>query len=188
MNGIKFAERIKELRMSKNMTMEELGNQLKKTKSTISTWEKGTRSPKMGELETIAKFFNVSIDYLLGLSDTNTQAITTKQYEDLEILMNSAQNYLKKDPENKKYQDFFKKVKDTQKTQKSVKQFEELVNQQFLFEYGKSTKEILIIENDDQRETAMKIVDIIPQLTSDNLTKILEYSEMLLTKQSSSVE
>ena len=42
---IKFAKRIKELRLSKDMTMEELGNKLGKTKSTISTWEKGSRSP-----------------------------------------------------------------------------------------------------------------------------------------------
>lgn len=67
MNGIKFAERIKELRLYKNMSMEELGEKLGKTKSTISTWENGKRSPKMNELENIADFFGVSIPYLLGI-------------------------------------------------------------------------------------------------------------------------
>lgn len=84
---IKFAKRIKELRLSKDMTMEELGNKLGKTKSTISTWEKGARSPKMGELEDIASFFNVSINYLLGLSDTDnkkTFELTNKKLDELQ--------------------------------------------------------------------------------------------------------
>ncbi len=66
---IKFAERIKELRLSKNMTLQELGDKLGKTKSTISTWENGKRSPKMHEIASIAKVLGVDADYLLGFSD-----------------------------------------------------------------------------------------------------------------------
>lgn len=56
---IAFPTMVKELRLSKNLTMEQLAEELGKTKSTISKWEKGTRSPKIYEIEEIAKFFGV---------------------------------------------------------------------------------------------------------------------------------
>ncbi|KLK50274.1 repressor [Streptococcus agalactiae] len=57
---IAFPAMVKELRLSKNLTMEQLAEELGKTKSTISKWEKGTRSPKIYEIEEIAKFFGVA--------------------------------------------------------------------------------------------------------------------------------
>lgn len=78
MNGIKFAERIKELRTSKGWTMEELGEKLGKTKSTISTWEKGTRSPKVRDMREIAEVFGVTESYLLGLTE-NQDTVTVKE-------------------------------------------------------------------------------------------------------------
>ncbi|HHK1444432.1 TPA: S24 family peptidase [Streptococcus pyogenes] len=56
---IAFPAMVKELRLSKNLTMEQLAEEVGKTKSTISKWEKGTRSPKIYEIEEIAKFFGV---------------------------------------------------------------------------------------------------------------------------------
>lgn len=56
---IAFPAMVKELRLNKNLTMEQLAEELGKTKSTISKWEKGTRSPKIYEIEEIAKFFGV---------------------------------------------------------------------------------------------------------------------------------
>ncbi|HEP5950935.1 TPA: helix-turn-helix domain-containing protein [Streptococcus pyogenes] len=56
---IAFPAMVKELRLGKNLTMEQLAEELGKTKSTISKWEKGTRSPKIYEIEEIAKFFGV---------------------------------------------------------------------------------------------------------------------------------
>lgn len=56
---IAFPAMLKELRLSKKLTMEQLAKGLGKTKSTISKWEKGTRSPKIYEIEEIAKYFEV---------------------------------------------------------------------------------------------------------------------------------
>ncbi|WP_159796541.1 helix-turn-helix transcriptional regulator [Streptococcus halichoeri] len=56
---IAFPAMLKELRLSKKLTMEQLAEDLGKTKSTISKWEKGTRSPKIYEIEEIAKYFEV---------------------------------------------------------------------------------------------------------------------------------
>lgn len=71
-----FKDRLKELRQSKNMTLEELANEIGTTKSTISRYENGMRQPKQDILEAIADFFNVSTDYLLGRS--NNKAIISE--------------------------------------------------------------------------------------------------------------
>lgn len=66
---LKFCERLKELRLEKGMGQIELANRLGVSKSSISIWEKGESYPSIISLYYIAKFFNVSADYLLGLND-----------------------------------------------------------------------------------------------------------------------
>jgi len=48
----------------------ELALETKISKSAISFWELGERIPNAQAIITLAQFFNVSSDYLLGLSDT----------------------------------------------------------------------------------------------------------------------
>lgn len=38
------------------------------SKQTISAWKAGTRSPKQPTIEAIARFFNVSVQWLMGLN------------------------------------------------------------------------------------------------------------------------
>lgn len=61
-----FGQRIKKLRSGKGLSMQQLAIELGVTKSSINMWENGTSIPKDSMLITISKFFNVSIDYLLG--------------------------------------------------------------------------------------------------------------------------
>lgn len=56
---IAFPAMIKEYRLANNLTMDQLAKKIGKTKSTISKWESGTRSPKIQEIEELAKFFNI---------------------------------------------------------------------------------------------------------------------------------
>lgn len=65
----KFAERIKELRQERNIGQEELAKCLNVSKGIISLWENDLREPKMTSLIALSKFFEVSIDYLVGLKD-----------------------------------------------------------------------------------------------------------------------
>ncbi|PFG85532.1 hypothetical protein BW152_00235 [Lactococcus lactis] len=183
MNGIKFAERIKELRLSKNMTMEELGNKLNKTKSTISTWEKGTRSPKMGELEDIAKFFNVSVGYLLGLNEVEPRQILENVDAQLDVLLNKVQKKLEEDPDNIDIKRFLKDIQEKKDNTLFALRFEKILNENVLFEYGKSTNEILFVNGDDERDTVAKILKTLPKLSLENLAKLSEYSEMLIMMQ-----
>lgn len=62
-----FGLKVKELREARGLTQFELANELKVTKQTISAWEKNLQETDFTMLIRIAKFFNVTTDYLLGL-------------------------------------------------------------------------------------------------------------------------
>lgn len=62
-----FSERLKELRLEKGIGQIALAKELGVGKSVISLWETGQCEPTLGNLIKIAKFFEVSIDYLAGL-------------------------------------------------------------------------------------------------------------------------
>ena len=62
-----LGERLKELRMERNMSQQELGNLLGITKVSVCGYENGTRSPSIDTLCEIARVFGVSTDYLLGM-------------------------------------------------------------------------------------------------------------------------
>ena len=64
-----FAQRLRELRQDKHLSMKQLAKELNTTDAAISNWENEINEPKISYLVSIAKFFNVSADYLLGLED-----------------------------------------------------------------------------------------------------------------------
>ncbi len=64
-----FAERLKELRLEKDLSQRSLAKLLNLSYSAIKQWESETRTPNAEAIVVIAKFFDVSADYLLGLSD-----------------------------------------------------------------------------------------------------------------------
>lgn len=67
-----FASRLKELRISKNLTMESLAKDLNTTRATISNFENEQRKPSLDMVIKIADYFQVSIDYLVGRTDDPT--------------------------------------------------------------------------------------------------------------------
>lgn len=64
-----FAERLRELRTEKNLSMKDLAKEIGTTDAAISNWENEINEPKISYLKTIALFFGVSTDYLLGLEN-----------------------------------------------------------------------------------------------------------------------
>jgi transcriptional regulator with XRE-family HTH domain len=64
-----FAERLKELRTEKGLSIFSLAKQVQLGSSSICRWENNHSDIKGDQLITLAKFFGVSADYLLGLSD-----------------------------------------------------------------------------------------------------------------------
>lgn len=64
-----FANRFKTLRTELGLTQPELASKFGKTKSCISSYEQRGRFPDESLLKEYASFFQVSCDYLLGVSD-----------------------------------------------------------------------------------------------------------------------
>ena len=70
MKGI--GKRIKELRSEIDITQNKLADILGVTQDSISLWETEKRIPDTQYVITLAKFFDVTTDYLLGLTDDFT--------------------------------------------------------------------------------------------------------------------
>ncbi len=64
-----FGETLKELRLERKVNQVSLAQAIGVSKGIISLWENGLREPTLTNLIALAKYFNVSIDYLAGLSD-----------------------------------------------------------------------------------------------------------------------
>jgi transcriptional regulator with XRE-family HTH domain len=66
-----FGERFKSIRLSENLTQDQLVDEFNKlygygfTKTTISQYENNKRIPEMKAIMNFAEYFNVSLDYLL---------------------------------------------------------------------------------------------------------------------------
>jgi transcriptional regulator with XRE-family HTH domain len=61
--------RLKELRIEQKLTQEQLAKLVNLTQSTIAGYENGTKSPSMESIIIFSELFNVTTDYLLGVSN-----------------------------------------------------------------------------------------------------------------------
>ncbi len=70
-------KRLKELRLNKNLTQQQLGKLMSVSGQTILNWENDITYPSVKKLIELASFFDVSIDYLLDFKgkDTNFDKI-----------------------------------------------------------------------------------------------------------------
>ncbi|MBR1820585.1 MAG: helix-turn-helix transcriptional regulator [Clostridia bacterium] len=63
--------RLKELRKERGISQLKLATDLSMNQNSISRYENGTREADYATLKKFAEYFNVSIDYLLELTDHN---------------------------------------------------------------------------------------------------------------------
>lgn len=77
-----FSNRLKELRQEKGLIQERFAQELNVSKGAVAMWETGKRIPDSEMLKTIAKFFSVSVDYLLGESKFRNNEELIKYNED----------------------------------------------------------------------------------------------------------
>ena len=61
-----FKERLRDLRIEKGLSQEALAKALKTYQANIAEWEKGKKKPSMDSIISLAEYFEVSTDYLLG--------------------------------------------------------------------------------------------------------------------------
>lgn len=66
---MKFSERLKDLRKEKSLSQQYVAKSIGVTQKAIDFWEKGINEPKASYIILLAKFFDVTTDYILGLED-----------------------------------------------------------------------------------------------------------------------
>ena len=64
-----FGKKLRELRKEKGVSQKDLGEYLNVCNQAVSFWETGSREPDLDTLRDIAKYFDTSVDYLLGLAE-----------------------------------------------------------------------------------------------------------------------
>lgn len=99
-----FASRIRKLRTDKGLSLDKLATELNINKSRIGMWENNGTVPRDDVLIELSKYFNVSIDYLLGnelmeskmpSSDKNLQYLQRKLGDLDENRLKKAEGVLK---------------------------------------------------------------------------------------------
>ena len=86
----KFSYRLTVLLDEHNMSQTQLAKKVGTTNVTICRYINGERIPRIDVASKIASVFNVSFDYLLGISESvDTENLTKNQDVDIAILMKS---------------------------------------------------------------------------------------------------
>lgn len=67
---MKFNERLRTLRRARGYTQQDIADRLDYRASTVGNYETGKNEPSIKDLIKLANILNVSVDYLIGASDT----------------------------------------------------------------------------------------------------------------------
>lgn len=71
---MEFNEKLQQLRIGKNLTQQQLAEQLYISRTAISKWESGKGYPNIESLKCISRFFSITIDELLSSEELITLA------------------------------------------------------------------------------------------------------------------
>ena len=66
---VDYRERLRNVREDRDLTQAEVGKLLKKSQQGYNHIEAGRAELKIDDLITLCKFYNLSADYLIGLTD-----------------------------------------------------------------------------------------------------------------------
>lgn len=64
-----FKDRLLELRKEKGLSQSVVANAIGVSQKSIDFWEKGTNEPKLSYILALANFFQVSVEFLIGIKD-----------------------------------------------------------------------------------------------------------------------
>ena len=104
-----FSKELKGLRKKCGLTQQELADELKLAKSTISMYENGKREPDFETEELIADYFNVDINTLRGIKDKEAAIFSEHEkkvifsYRNHPDMQKSVDKLLGIEPEEKLY-------------------------------------------------------------------------------------
>lgn len=80
---MKYNEIIRQLREDRDLTQEQVATILNCSQTAYSKYEKGLRELSISNLVKLAKFYNVSMDYITGLTDNPKPSYITKNKIDI---------------------------------------------------------------------------------------------------------
>ena len=85
-----FGFKLKSLRLEKHLTQKQLGSKLGVNKATISAYEKGSTYPSIDIMIKLCEYFDVSVDYMVGLKEqfSNMKSLSDEQYQTINNLIN----------------------------------------------------------------------------------------------------
>ena len=78
---MEFSEKLITLRKGRDLTQEQLAEQLKVSRQSISKWESGQVIPEVEKIVELSKVFNVTLDYLLKPSEIDELSVKTDMLE-----------------------------------------------------------------------------------------------------------
>ena len=86
-----IADKIKTLRMSNNLTQNDIAKKLGITRSSVNAWEMGISVPSTMYIVELANLFAVSTDYILGLEHKAVLDISGLDNDSVRILNDMVQ-------------------------------------------------------------------------------------------------
>ncbi|MBS5343808.1 MAG: helix-turn-helix transcriptional regulator [Clostridium sp.] len=84
-----LADKIKALRIRKGMTQSEVARLLGLSRSGVNAWEMGLSVPSTQYIVELAKVFDISTDYLLGLENTSTISVKGLSQKQVSALLDT---------------------------------------------------------------------------------------------------
>ncbi len=81
-----MSNRIKALREQEGLKQRDLAALLNVTQATLSSWECGRYEPDQKALKILSKRFDVSIDYLLGMSDSSSNVYNAQNIQNSNLV------------------------------------------------------------------------------------------------------
>lgn len=77
-----FRENLRKIRKEKRLSQQELADKLDIAQSTVGMWESGKRTPKLDEINRLAKILNVTINRLVGKEERQVEIIKDELFVD----------------------------------------------------------------------------------------------------------
>ena len=101
-----FPKRLRYLMETQNVTRQDLGMALQKTRQAVGYYADGSSSPDWETIIKIAQYFRVTTDYLLGLTDSPTLNADIRQVADYTGLWGEAVTQLHNNKANEEFAEF----------------------------------------------------------------------------------
>lgn len=122
-----IGERLKECRKAKKENQEDLAKLLNVQRQIISYYETGARTPNIEDLAILAKHFDTTVDYLIGLSDVKSTNIEVKSICDYTGLSEKAINSLHENFADRAFPEYLKQ-EDIEETMSNRKRTAEILS------------------------------------------------------------